>query len=275
MKKRWLLVLALPIAFPTAMVQAVTPQNDAFLEYIQFRPELPPNDLPASSGLTFTIGDTVCFGGHDGNGYAVEGETWDFDDGTLQGWYGIEAMEQPENINWGRMAPGDFECPESAPDGHSYHFLTDEFDDGTGGCVPSYDGIVGAASSEISAALDWIFSGAVPSTCSEYDCGLGDSPDAVGTEMRVNRLYQNQPNPFNPRTVLRFSVASGSDVELAIYDVSGRLVKMLVEKPVDAGLHQVIWDGRDGNGNPLASGIYWSQLRAGDYVSSKKMILLK
>jgi flagellar hook assembly protein FlgD len=91
----------------------------------------------------------------------------------------------------------------------------------------------------------------------------------------VDRLYQNRPNPFNPRTTIRFTLARKGPTELAIYDVGGRLVRTMVDKTMNAGLHALVWDGTDDKGHSVGSGIYWSQLEVGDYVSSKKLVLLK
>ena len=117
--------------------------------------------------------------------------------------------------------------------------------------------------------------GGVPAFVSDICEGASDAPDVGGTQTLVNRLFQNEPNPFNPRTAVKFSLASRGKVELAIYDVSGRLVRTLVNDVQDAGLHTVAWDGSDNKGHRVSSGIYWSQLKAGKYVSNKKMIMLK
>ena len=69
-------------------------------------------------------------------------------------------------------------------------------------------------------------------------------------------LQQNTPNPFNPRTVLRFSAAEAATVRLAIYDVHGRHVRTLVDGPMQAGQHEVVWDGTDSRGASVASGVY-------------------
>jgi hypothetical protein len=169
---------------------------------------------------------------------------------------------------------GDLANYRSIIDGFSYHHITNEFDEGSDLCVPSESGIIGGAAAEIEAALEWTFR--EPSgVCVPIDCGLVSAPDVLESGVRVNRLYQNRPNPFNPRTTLRFSVAARSKVELLIYDVSGRRVRSLVDQLVDPGLQQVVWDGTDDQDHNVSSGIYWSQLKVGDYVSSKKMIMLK
>jgi flagellar hook assembly protein FlgD len=88
-------------------------------------------------------------------------------------------------------------------------------------------------------------------------------------------LSQNYPNPFNPQTTIAFSIAHRSYVHLAVYDVRGALVRTLADEPREAGAHAVKWDGRNENGNAVASGVYFYQLRAGDFSKTRKMVLLK
>ncbi len=99
---------------------------------------------------------------------------------------------------------------------------------------------------------------------------VGDGPVAA-----VNALLRNEPNPFSPRTVIRFSLAEKGPADLALYDVNGRRVRTLVTGVQEAGSHQVIWDGLDDAGRPVPKGVYWDQLRVGDYHSSRKMVLLE
>ena len=91
----------------------------------------------------------------------------------------------------------------------------------------------------------------------------------------MNRLFQNRPNPFNPTTDIRFSIAQAGRVEVAIYDVNGRLVKTLVDGKIEAGLHSVVWDGTNNLGAKVGSGVYWSKMRTEEYVSKKQMVILK
>ena len=83
-------------------------------------------------------------------------------------------------------------------------------------------------------------------------------------------LYPNYPNPFNPTTEISWQLAVGTPVRLAIYDLTGQEVAVLVNEKREAGYHQVRFDGSD-----LASGIYLYRLQAGQYVETRKMILMK
>lgn len=89
------------------------------------------------------------------------------------------------------------------------------------------------------------------------------------------RLFQNTPNPFNPATVIRYSVARKGPVEIQIFNVAGALVRRLVDRVHEPGLYSVRWDGRDGSGGALASGAYFYRFRADGTSDSKKLILLK
>lgn len=88
-------------------------------------------------------------------------------------------------------------------------------------------------------------------------------------------LSQNSPNPFNPRTTIRFSLASRSRVLIAIYDVSGALVRRLDAGEQAPGSHQIEWDGTDASGRPVASGNYYYRLAGSPEVRGRKMTLVK
>lgn len=89
-------------------------------------------------------------------------------------------------------------------------------------------------------------------------------------------LHQNVPNPFNPTTGIRFDVpAGGGLVTLRIYDVSGRLVRTLVNGVHVAGQKSVTWDGRNDAGSPVATGTYLYRLTGPGFEQTRKMLLLK
>ncbi len=83
-------------------------------------------------------------------------------------------------------------------------------------------------------------------------------------------LQQNYPNPFNPSTEISFSLPRMSFVNLNVYNLLGQKVETLVNKEIEAGNYNVNWDGQD-----VASGIYFYRLETGDFVETKKMVLLK
>jgi hypothetical protein len=91
------------------------------------------------------------------------------------------------------------------------------------------------------------------------------------------RLSQNSPNPFNPQTTIDFDIPEGEpqEVNLRIYDVRGRLVRVLVDQMKAPGTHMAVWDGRSGKGDLLGTGVYFYVLDAGEFHSVKKMLLRK
>jgi len=96
-----------------------------------------------------------------------------------------------------------------------------------------------------------------------------------GLPMRF-ALYQNAPNPFNPVTNIRFDVPpEGGAVTLRIYDVSGRLVRSLLEGMQSPGLKTIAWDGRNEAGDPVATGTYLYRLTGKGFEQTRKMVLLR
>jgi hypothetical protein len=92
---------------------------------------------------------------------------------------------------------------------------------------------------------------------------------------KVTQLCQNYPNPFNPTTIIEYGLVEAVTVELNIYNIKGQLVKNLVDDKRDAGTYQISWDGNDANNISVASGIYFSVMKAGNEVIRNRMILLK
>jgi hypothetical protein len=86
----------------------------------------------------------------------------------------------------------------------------------------------------------------------------------------VYSLKQNYPNPFNPTTMIEFSLPQSSEVNLVVYDLSGRVVAELANGKFEAGYHKLNFDGSN-----LASGVYFVKLKAGDFVSVNKAMLVK
>ena len=86
----------------------------------------------------------------------------------------------------------------------------------------------------------------------------------------VFKLEQNYPNPFNPSTKIKFAVPEKSNVVIKIYDILGSEIVTLVNEEMDAG-----WYQRSFNANGISSGVYLFRMEAGNYVNTKKMILLR
>lgn len=106
----------------------------------------------------------------------------------------------------------------------------------------------------------------------------GDAPsDAPGGDVAVLApRVSNYPNPFNPRTTVHYTVASRGDVDLLVYNASGRLVRTLIDGVHrDVGSHDAVWDGLDDRGRPVAAGVYLLLARTAAGEASSKMVLLE
>jgi hypothetical protein len=88
-------------------------------------------------------------------------------------------------------------------------------------------------------------------------------------------LSQNYPNPFNPTTNIHFSIAKPTDVRIDIYDMIGQHVSTLINTSMSAGKYNISWNGQDGNGSRVASGMYLYRMVAGNFTMTKKMLMIK
>jgi len=88
-------------------------------------------------------------------------------------------------------------------------------------------------------------------------------------------LYANYPNPFNPTTLITYDLAEKANVSLVIYDLMGREVKTLVHMNQPSGKQIAIWDAQDNMGQPVSAGVYIYQLKAGNNIMTRKMVLMK
>ena len=98
--------------------------------------------------------------------------------------------------------------------------------------------------------------------------------------MRFPVVYENslepcRPNPFNPETRITYRMAEPGLASLRIYDVAGRLVTTLVEEKQSAGEHEVVWDGQNGAGKAVGSGIYLMRLELPGFTRVRQMVLLR
>jgi hypothetical protein len=94
--------------------------------------------------------------------------------------------------------------------------------------------------------------------------------------LAVNRLEQNYPNPFNPQTTIAFALKDRARVKIDVYNVSGELVKTLLDETRDAGAYSnVTWNGTNNANQPVSSGVYFYKLVTNNFSQTKKMVLLK
>jgi hypothetical protein len=102
---------------------------------------------------------------------------------------------------------------------------------------------------------------------------VGDDADDILPESY--RLNQNYPNPFNPSTTIEFALPRATHVQLDLLNVLGQRVRQLVNESLTAGTHRVTLDIRDGQGESLATGVYFYRLKTEEFTDTRKMILLK
>jgi hypothetical protein len=112
-------------------------------------------------------------------------------------------------------------------------------------------------------------------------CPINPAPigvdDPAGAPRFANELYQAQPNPANPSAMIRYTIAQKGQVQLRIFDVSGRLVRTLVDKvqePAETA-YEAVWDGTNDQGQKVGSGVFFYQIDAPSFSSSKKLVILK
>jgi hypothetical protein len=103
----------------------------------------------------------------------------------------------------------------------------------------------------------------------------GEPTGTNSTPAFANALGPCFPNPFNPRVTIPFEVQKDGMVRLAVYDVSGHLVRTLLHAWTAHGPHDATWDGSSDAGVPVSSGVYFCHLHAGGFSAARKVVLLK
>ena len=101
------------------------------------------------------------------------------------------------------------------------------------------------------------------------------SNDIYGIYPNYFSLHQNYPNPFNPTTTIKYELPTDAFVNIKIYDLTGRLVKTLINRKQSAGYKEVNWSGIDNSGKLATAGLYLCSFEAGEFRHTKKMVLLK
>lgn len=89
------------------------------------------------------------------------------------------------------------------------------------------------------------------------------------------QLWQNYPNPFNPSTTIRYALPKAGQVRLALYSLLGQRVWSMQRRHASPGVYAITWNGRDDRDRPVASGVYLLQMQAGDFVQTRKLVLMK
>ncbi len=101
--------------------------------------------------------------------------------------------------------------------------------------------------------------------------GIADADN----QPRAFELFQNYPNPFNPSTTIRYRLDNAGTVNLTVFNIRGQVIKTLVSRSQPIGNYEVEWDGLAQSGQPAASGLYFYELKTGDFRETKRMILLR
>jgi hypothetical protein len=101
------------------------------------------------------------------------------------------------------------------------------------------------------------------------------SSEQQGLTPKNFSLSQNFPNPFNPSTTINFQIPTKGTVKLKIYNLLGQEIIELVNAEMDAGVHQIVWNGKNKTNVQVASGLYFYRLTSGQNFSTKKMVLIK
>lgn len=99
--------------------------------------------------------------------------------------------------------------------------------------------------------------------------------DHTGAVPGLTRLVSVYPNPFNPQTRISFDLAADGPVEIAVFDVNGRLVKIVESGRMTAGSHHVLWDGRSNDGRSVPSGIYFCRFMATGRSQTTSLLLVR
>jgi hypothetical protein len=107
-----------------------------------------------------------------------------------------------------------------------------------------------------------------------YAASLGASSDDEQLPTSF-ALEQNYPNPFNPTTSIRFALPTAARIKLEVFNVLGQLVVTLVDDRLEAGYHQIEWDGHGSDGTAVSSGVYLYRLESTGFTATRKMLLLK
>ncbi|MEZ4387720.1 MAG: FlgD immunoglobulin-like domain containing protein [Candidatus Krumholzibacteriia bacterium] len=147
--------------------------------------------------------------------------------------------------------------------------------------VAAGGGTTGSAGHTISLTIGQAAVGMVTGNTYDLDIGfwtpgLGDPVPVLDEDLPgILSLDQNYPNPFNPMTMIRFSLPENAPVSLAVYNVRGERVRLLVDEVRPAGRHEVIWNGADDHGRSVSSGTYVARIVSSQGVQNRKMVLAR
>ncbi len=162
-------------------------------------------------------------------------------------------------------------------DGFSLNYLSERGCEGEP-CADDSACVVSGGIDLLTSELAWLADGGAPFDPWRYPCfstGVEPRPEAH-LHGPATMLYASRPNPFHRSATIRFRLAAATQVEVGVYDVSGRLIRRLVDGALSPGDHARVWDGTDAEGRRVGGGIYWTQMQTADgYRSSKRLLVLR
>jgi Secretion system C-terminal sorting domain/Fibronectin type III domain len=250
----------------------LAPIGNAFVIFSNFSPEYDCG-VAYDSGSYRTIGTSFEI-----TGLSDANNTLDDAVSGIIDFFGIDAIPQ--------LPPANLEVISNVPE----DFATFTWEAPIVEDITGYDVYLDSVMQGNTIAMEWIFSDLEIGTLYEagvvaiYDTGSStmatleftfEETDAGNNLIVITELKNNYPNPFNPTTNIAFSIDEATHVTLEIYNVKGEKVKTLVDRELPADIHNRIWNGADANNRPVTSGVYFYKLKAGSFIETKKMILLK
>ena len=260
----------LPISIETARVLAVDSAGTAYAGadtggvFIStdnggnwHKSGLPDFPVPA---LTVTIRQSLLTGGYDGrvNRSTDGGSTWAFSGTGMQAWRIYFLATHPKGTLFaGTSGPGGGTLYTSTDDGLHWSAL--------GATVPN----TGVQALTFGKG-EYLFIGTAGAGILKSSQPFTSIRDLTGPVAAVFSLDQNYPNPFNPSTTIRFTLSHRAQTTLTVFNLLGQQVSVLINGEVSAGSHAVTFDGSD-----LASGVYFYRIHAGDFVQTKKLMILR
>jgi hypothetical protein len=224
---------------------------------------------PSLDALSVVLTDTVDFGSHDIGTFGTESFYVHNKD-----YGGLEALLDVHDVaiggGEGRFSfVGGF-TPQLVGETPAYYEL--QFDDTGASLNTLYEAALTIATRDdpsVSGGTD------LSELTLHLSAFVTDGTSVPEDEILALALSPGSPNPFTDRTSLSLALPEASSAAVEIYDVSGRLVTMLVDGVLSAGENAVVWDGRDAQGRPAATGIYFCRAQVGEWHEARKVVLLR
>ena len=228
-------------------------------------------DISPVEGINFTLSQMLYWRsaedsrnkGFDANGTTINGKVTDADGNPVAGVVVYLLNEAGQPMSSANTNPdGSYAINGAAPG--SYYIQASKV-----GFITAYNGNAGS----LGDAQPLILGNGV----TEINIALttGVEPPRPDNLPKALSLYPNYPNPFNPETRIRFGVPESGRVRVAVYDLSGRLIRSLWDGPATAGFHSVTWDARDASGMQVPSGVYFYRVEGAREARTGKMVYLR